>query len=77
MWALQTAADDCFTTAAMKIGDLVLHLGRTYYLRGIDPMSVPNRQAFLEDAQTGEQSTAPVEEIEPASANGSAGPVGV
>jgi hypothetical protein len=61
------------TTAAMKIGDLVLHLGRTYYLRGIDPMSVPNRQ----DAQTGEQSTAPVEEIEPASANGSAGPVGV
>jgi hypothetical protein len=40
-------------------------------------MSVPNRQAFLEDAETGEQSTAPVEEIEPAPGNGSAGPVGV
>ena len=65
------------TTAAMKIGDLVLHLGRTYYLRGIDPMSVPNRQAFLEDAETGEQSTAPVEEITPGPANGRSGPVGV
>ena len=65
------------STAAMKIGDLVLYLGRNYYLRGIDPMSVPNRQAFLEDAQTGEDSTAPVEEIEPAQADGSAGPTGV
>ena len=61
----------------MNIGDLVIYLGRNYYLRGIDPMSVPNRQAFLEDALTGEQSTAPVEEIEPAPANGSAGPAGV
>jgi hypothetical protein len=61
----------------MKIGDLVLHLGRTYYLRGIDPMSVPNRQAFLEDALSGEESTAPVEEIEPVPADGSAGPAGV
>jgi hypothetical protein len=65
------------TTAVMNIGDLVLYLGRNYYLRGIDPMSVPNRQAFLEDAVTGEQSTAPVEEIEPAPVNGSAGPAGV
>jgi hypothetical protein len=61
----------------MKIGDLVLYLGRNYYLRGIDPMSVPNRQAFLEDALTGEDSTAPVEEIEPAQADASAGPTGV
>ena len=48
----------------MKIGDLVLHEGRRYYLRGLDPMSVPNRQAFLEDASTGEACTAPVDEIE-------------
>jgi hypothetical protein len=61
----------------MRIGDLVLYLGRNYYLRGIDPMSVPNRQAFLEDALTGEESTAPVEEIEPATADGSAEPAGV
>ncbi len=61
----------------MKLGDLVLYLGQHYYLRGLDPMSVPNRQAFLEDALTGEESTAPVEEIEPVPANGSAGPAGV
>ena len=48
----------------MKIGDLVLHEGRHYYLRGLDPMSVPERQAFLEDASTGEMCTAPVDEIE-------------
>ena len=48
----------------MKIGDLVLHEGQRYYLRGLDPMSVPNRQAFLEDASTGEACTAPVDEIE-------------
>jgi hypothetical protein len=51
--------------AAMKIGDPVLHQGRRYYLRGLDPMSVPDRQAFLEDARTGEELTAPVEEVEP------------
>jgi hypothetical protein len=49
----------------MKIGDIVLHQGRRYYLRGLDPMSVPNRQAFLEDAMTGEALMVPVDEIEP------------
>ncbi len=49
----------------MKIGDLVLHEGRRYFLRGLDPMSVPNRQAFLEDAMTGEACMVPVDEIEP------------
>jgi len=52
------------TTAAMKIGELVLYEGRLYYLRGLDPMSVPERQAFLEDASTGEARTAPMDEIE-------------
>jgi hypothetical protein len=61
----------------MKIGDLVLYLGRHYYLRGLDPMSVPNRQAFLEDPATGEEVTAPVEEITPGPANGRSGPAGV
>ncbi len=61
----------------MKIGDLVLYQGRHYYLRGLDPMSVPNRQAFLEDALTGEECTAPVDEIEPGSANGRSQPTGV
>ena len=53
------------STAAMNIGDLVLHQGRRYYLRGLDPMSVPDRRAMLEDAETGERASAPVEEIEP------------
>jgi bifunctional DNase/RNase len=34
---------DALSTAAMNIGDLVLHQGRRYYLRGLDPMSVPDR----------------------------------
>ena len=53
------------STAAMNIDDLVLHQGRRYYLRGLDPMSVPDRRAVLEDAETGERVLVPVEEIEP------------
>jgi hypothetical protein len=53
----------------MKIGDPVLHHGRRYFLRGLDPMSVPNRRAMLEDAQTGEETTAPVSELEPCPPN--------
>jgi len=55
------------STAAMNIGDLVLHQGRRYYLRGLDPMSVPDRRAMLEYAETGERLSAPLEEIEPCS----------
>jgi hypothetical protein len=51
-------------TAAMKIGDLVLYHGRGYYLRGLDPMSVLDRQVILEDAETGEELTAPAAEVE-------------
>jgi hypothetical protein len=51
--------------AAMKIGDLVLYRGRAYYLRGLDPMSVLDRKVFLEDAETGEELTAPAAEVEP------------
>jgi hypothetical protein len=49
----------------MNLGDLVIHHGRRYFLRGLDPMSVPDRQAFLDDAETGEEVTAPVDELEP------------
>ena len=51
----------------MEIGDLVIYLGQTYVLRGLDPMSVPDRQAVLEDPQTGERSRAPYDELAPAS----------
>ena len=49
----------------MKIGELVLYEGRRYYLRGLDPMSVPDRQAFLEDAMTGEARAVPLDELGP------------
>jgi hypothetical protein len=36
----------------MAIGDHVLYNGRRYLLIGIDPMSVTDRQAELEDLET-------------------------
>jgi len=49
----------------MKIGDLVLFQGRSFYLRGLDPMSVPLRRAVLEDPETGREVHAPLDEVEP------------
>ncbi len=48
----------------MAIGDLVLYQGRLYYLRGIDPMSVTNRCAHLEDVENGEMIRVSLDEIE-------------
>jgi hypothetical protein len=50
----------------VNIGDPVLYLERVHVLRGLDPMSVPNRTALLQDAQTGEVIRAPLDEVEPA-----------
>src|SRR6476646_10666266 len=36
----------------MEIGDLVTYRGRSYVLRGLDPMSVDDRRAHLEAAMT-------------------------
>jgi hypothetical protein len=47
----------------MKIGELVTYEGRSYVLRGLEPMSVPNRRAELEDAVTGERLAAPLDEV--------------
>jgi hypothetical protein len=49
----------------MKIGDLVNYQGRAYVLRGLEPMSVPNRRAELEDPETGEVIFAPLAELSP------------
>jgi hypothetical protein len=56
----------------MNIGDPVIWNGGAYFLRGLDPMSVPDRQAVLEDARTGEVVRAPLDEVEPAPPNGAA-----
>jgi hypothetical protein len=51
--------------AAMKIGDLVLYEGRAFVLCGLEPMSVPNRGAELEDPDTGERIVVPLDEVSP------------
>jgi hypothetical protein len=40
-------------------------------------MSVPDRRAILEDAETGEEVSAPVAELESPPANGNPSPAGV
>ena len=50
----------------MRIGDRVIHGGRVYVLRGLEPMSVPDRRAELEDPRTGERLSVPFDELEPA-----------
>jgi hypothetical protein len=42
------------TLAAMEIGKVLNYGGRTYVLLGMEPMSVPDRRAELEDTDTGE-----------------------
>lgn len=49
----------------MEIGSLVSYGGRTYYLRGLDPMGVAERRADLEDAATGERIQVPLAAVEP------------
>ena len=48
----------------MRIGDPVTYEGRRYLLRGLDPMSVPDRNADLEDSETGERIRVPVAQLE-------------
>jgi hypothetical protein len=47
----------------MKIGDLITYEGKRWILRGIDPMSVPDRRAELEDVDTGERISVPLADI--------------
>ncbi len=48
----------------MNLGDVVLYQGRAYVLRGLDPMSVLERQAELEDEATGLRVRVPLDEVE-------------
>ena len=49
----------------MEIGDLVIYRGRACYLRGFEPMSVPDRRVELEVAGSGEHLPAPLAHVEP------------
>ena len=44
----------------MRIGDLVTHAGRPCYVRGFDPMSLPDKRVHLEDAETGAEFKVPL-----------------
>jgi hypothetical protein len=77
MWTRRAVPMSVMSTAAMKIDDLVLYQGRLHYLRGLDPMSVPDRRAILEDAETGEEVTAPMADLESPPPNGNPSPAGV
>ena len=52
-------------TAAMEIGDLVTYNGKSYVLRGLEPMSVPDRKAEIEDPESGEVQSVPVALLTP------------
>ena len=49
----------------MRIGDLVTYQGKPYYLRGLDPMSVPDRRAHLADVNTGATVSVPLADVRP------------
>jgi hypothetical protein len=48
----------------MRIGDPVTFHGRVLTLRGLDPMSVPERRAEVEDPETGDRFFVPFAELE-------------
>jgi hypothetical protein len=49
----------------MEIGDFVTYEGCVYVLRGLDPMSVPDRRVQLEDPVNGTHISAPLAEVSP------------
>jgi hypothetical protein len=50
--------------AAFQIGDFVSWRGKLCVLRGIDPMSVAERRADVEDGASGERFRPPLAELE-------------
>ena len=52
------------TSLRMEIGDAVTYRGRPCVLRGLDPMSVDDRRALLEDVETGTHFWVPLTELE-------------
>ena len=55
----------CPRLRQVEIGDLVTYQNRAYVLRGLEPMSVPDRRAELEDPETGEIVMAPLADVSP------------
>jgi hypothetical protein len=57
-------------TAAMELGDLVIWSGRRWIVRGVDPVSVTGRTVTLEDPESGECVSAPLDAVLAESAPG-------
>jgi hypothetical protein len=53
-----------FPGLRMNIGDVVTHRGREVVLLGLEPMSVPDRQAHVRDVETGEELHVAYDELE-------------
>ena len=53
----------CVSAVLMEIGDLVTYNGKSYVLRGLEPMSVPDRRAEIEDPESGECCSVPVAQL--------------
>ena len=53
----------CGNVKTIGIGDRLRYKKRTYVVRSLQPMSIPERLADLEDAQTGEHISVPVERL--------------
>jgi hypothetical protein len=49
----------------MRIGEKVIYGGRVLVLVGLDPMSLPDGRAELQDPKTGERLRVPIAELEP------------
>ena len=48
----------------LQVGDIVTYEQRSYVLRGFQPMSIPDRNAYLEDAETGRRIHIPLRLLE-------------
>jgi hypothetical protein len=48
----------------MELGSAVIYCGRMCVLRGLDPMSVDERRALLEDELTGDRIWVPLQDVE-------------
>jgi hypothetical protein len=62
---MRAADPDAAGLAAMNLGDLVIYHGRRHVVRGFSRMGTTSQHVHLEDVETGEQITVPLDEVEP------------
>ena len=60
----------------MRLGEHVIHDGRLLVLLGLDPMSVADGRAEVEDPETGARAFVPIAELSPPLAAGVSSPPG-